>query len=800
MWRSAFLSLGAQLRWLLAALLGVLLAALALPTWSALDEQGKAAQVVVFARAGQNVFTALKFLRPERGTVHAALDLPGPAEPALLASLAAMRTQAAPALDAVLRDCTALHCAADDPQLDAFRHSIEQLLAVRRDSDAAMRQPRAERPPGLGDRWYAASSDLAERLDRLSLGLTERVRLVDATVAELMAVKQLGWLVRDAAGTQRNVYSDGINAKSLSPAQIVQISGFQGRIEAGWGALRELTARQGAPAHVVAAVHDAQEAWFGEVDKLRKALQAALLAGRPSPVSVTDWLRISTQGLDSLIKVPSTAVAEAQTYAETRASDATRRLSLLCVLLLTGVLLGGGGFFWVQWRVTRPIRAITATMRRLVEGDVTVAIAGQARRDEIGEMAAALVGFRDGLTRAENLANERETERERAITEKHAALSAMAAKIEAETQAVLDQVGQRTAALSNIADAMAGSAERTGTSAHDAATVADEALATVQTVAGTAEQLAESIREINRQIGHVTQAIGRAVVEGGEARGTMEALNERVGRIGTVADMITAIAARTNLLALNATIEAARAGEAGKGFAVVASEVKALATQTTNSTKEISRHIGEVRAATGASVTAVQRIETTIGELEGAATAIASAMDAQDAATAEIARNVGETGSAVRAMSGSAEQVSGEVKANGRNVTEVRDTADSLNQAIGAMKHTVTRIVRTSTADADRRMTRRYPLDAACRLIVGGDVHEGRICDLSSGGGRVAGMPALPVGSRGILHVESIDVPLGVVLRATEDDGTVHLAFELDPQAEAALRLRIDALPRMCAA
>jgi hypothetical protein len=116
----------------------------------------------------------------------------------------------------------------------------------------------------------------------------------------------------------------------------------------------------------------------------------------------------------------------------------------------------------------------------------------------------------------------------------------------------------------------------------------------------------------------------------------------------------------------------------------------------------------------------------------------------------------------------------------------------ALNSVVEELKHSVVRVVRASTADVDRRAQQRYQVNLPCRLTAGAfGAHSVRVIDISLGGAAVIGAPDLPVGTRGKLEVDRIEMPITFAVRSTADSMT-HLAFELDAMDKSNLARMLD--------
>jgi methyl-accepting chemotaxis protein len=653
------------------------------------------ANVEKLAAANQQLFVALQNVRQERGPTRVALDAKGAADPRLIGQFEALRAKAAPAIAALLSTCEQITCA-DAADVAKIGPALEKVVAVRREVDPALRQSLAERRPGIGKDWNDAATALVDALEKVSLTLTDQVRMADPEIAELVGIKEAAWIARDAVGLERNFVQLMMQAKAVTPDTRAKTADLRGQAAAGWRMVRILSVRRGVPAPVVAAIKTAQEGFAAYAQK-RDAIEKAVAEGHEPPLSETELVGESNKVLDVIVGICDAALDGIIAHAKDRSAGARADLLLNGGLLALSLLVGIGGLVFASRRIARPIAMTTQAMRAVADGDLAGEVPYRERGDEVGQLAATLAVFKENARAKERIETERHHEQERKAVRQQA--------VEASIGDFGASVGRTLAALVAAADEMRAASQSMSSAAREASrrgdavsSAAEEASGSVQTVAAASEELSASIGEISRQVSHAADISRDAVHAAEDTTGKVKSLAEAAQRIGEVIGLINDIASQTNLLALNATIEAARAGEAGRGFAVVAQEVKGLAGQTAKATDEIRVQIEGVQSATTAAVAAIGEIGGRIAEIKGVSTTIASAIEQQGAATQQITQNTQAVARGTRDVSSNIVGVNEGVAQTSETAAKVLAAADGLHRQADDLRGEVDRFLDTIRA------------------------------------------------------------------------------------------------------
>jgi methyl-accepting chemotaxis protein len=672
------LTISTLLKSVIAVMAACVVAFLVTAAWDSWGRLQAAGRISVIAEASASAFTAMHNLRTDRASTTQTLNGEAVIDATLEKTLHDYRDAENPAMRSVADLSATVDLADQNTLLPALTRLMETLKALQGESWDAMSRPKGSRRPTLAKEYAETTTALLSTLDKLSVQFITAVNHNDPVIDQLLAIKQLAWLLRDTGGQAALLISKGLAAGRLPPEARQNFTKFVTGTEFVWNALETMVAGAQLPANLVEAMATAKTAYFDpQYLASSDQLLNAIIAGEKSDAAASQWGVEAIRRLTTAVMLAERALDEAKRHSVAQWSAARQSLILNVTLLASALVLAIGSMMVVGRRVIKPLHAIRDAMLKVAAGDLAVGADYAERHDEIGALAGALATFKQQAVEKLRI-EQQERERNAGTATRQQAIEAYIGEFEDQVRETLQQLGDASNQMRTTSDGMSAVSTQTNASVQIAAKASGEASMNVQSVASASEQLSASINDISRQAAHAAGIASRAVSQARVTDSTVQGLAVTANKIGEVVGLISDIASQTNLLALNATIEAARAGEAGRGFAVVASEVKSLASQTAKATDDISEQIADIQKVAGEAIDAIKAIGGIISEVNEVATAIAAAVEQQGAATQEITRSTQQAAQGTKNVSDNIVGVSAGADAAGTAAQNVKTASELL--------------------------------------------------------------------------------------------------------------------------
>ncbi|MGE8035019.1 methyl-accepting chemotaxis protein [Lysinibacillus sp. NPDC093692] len=299
--------------------------------------------------------------------------------------------------------------------------------------------------------------------------------------------------------------------------------------------------------------------------------------------------------------------------------------------------------------ISRPIRGMAKTAKKIAGGDLTAEQIQIKNRDEVGDLALA---FNQMAANLKDLITN--------VRHNTVQVSGSAAELTASAEQTIQATEQITSSIQEVASG----SEAQGKNATESSVAMKTMTKGIQQLAVTTAAVSELAIETNTEANKGNESLHRVITQMDtinsavlESAGVVKDLENHSVEIGNIISLITDIAEQTNLLALNAAIEAARAGDHGRGFAVVANEVKKLAEQSKRSAEQISTLISEIQQNTHHAVavmdTGTQEVQVGMQVVKVAEEGFSKIVEL----TEHVSKQIQEATTVSEEMSSSAEQI-----------------------------------------------------------------------------------------------------------------------------------------------
>ena len=383
--------------------------------------------------------------------------------------------------------------------------------------------------------------------------------------------------------------------------------------------------------------------------------------------------------------------------------------------------------------IVKPLTRLKTAVVEIASENTDVEVVGEGRKDEIGDMAGAVLILRESVSERAALRNkqaeqQRQLDEERATSEKTRQQHAEQVQASADAQAyAIDRLGSALERLADgeldnhIDEAFTGDLDRvrqafnrtveklvgivgqlkqtsrgvktaTGeilSGANDLSERTTKQAATIEETSAAMEQLAHTVMESAKRAGSASDQAKQAsqtAEDGGkvmqQANNAMERISNSSAKISNIIGMIDDIAFQTNLLALNASVEAARAGESGKGFAVVAVEVRRLAQSAAEASSEVKVLIEQSGEEVSGGTRLVAEAAEKLSAILDAVRTNASEMETIAKDSREQASSIEEVNTAIRQMDEMTQHNAALVEETNAAIEQTENQASELDRIV----------------------------------------------------------------------------------------------------------------------